>query len=188
MVELIGDNCVASAGVIFAKKAGLPQLVAGSIKSQGVALPPHSKFVVFTKELIVLARLGIDSGYFFFGVAVFIESCCDVKGRRIGNSRGTVTSRSCMQMVLSYFACHGCAWKLHLYRLYPEKKAICCCEQTKWQPPSVQLQPFVQVDVTQLSVVVVMVLIVPTFALISAPPYLPWIDMAVSWETDELEE
>ena len=93
-----------------------------------------------------------------------------------------------MQMVLSYFAFHGCAWKLHLYLLYPEKNAICCCEQTKWQPPSVQLQPFVQVEVTQLSVVVVMVLIVPTFALISAPPYLPWIDMAVSCETDELEE
>ena len=53
IVELSGDNCVASAGVILAKNAGLPQLVAGSIKSQGVALPPHSKFVVFTVRVCV---------------------------------------------------------------------------------------------------------------------------------------
>ena len=48
IVKVAFDNCVASAGVMFAKKAGLPQLVAGSIRSQGVAFPPHSKFVVFT--------------------------------------------------------------------------------------------------------------------------------------------
>lgn len=74
-----------------------------------------------------------------------------------------MTSRSCMQMVFSYFAFHGCAWKLYLYLLYPENPAICCCEQAKWQPPSVQLQPFVQIDVTQLSVVVWIVLVVPHF-------------------------
>ena len=97
-----------------------------------------------------------------------------------------VTFRSRMQMVLSYFAFHGCAWKLHLYLLYPKKFAHCCCEQIKWQPPSVQVQLIVQVDVTQLSFVVVIVRIVPTFASISAPAYLPWIDITVSWETDEL--
>lgn len=69
-VELAGDNCVASAGVIFAKKAGLPQLVAGSIKSQGVALPPHSKFVVFTVR-IALAR-------YLFRLSDCLKSCCEV--------------------------------------------------------------------------------------------------------------
>ena len=55
------DSCVASAGVIFAKKAGLPQLLAGSIRSQGVAFPPHSKFVVFTALTLAIqiADLGI---------------------------------------------------------------------------------------------------------------------------------
>ena len=47
---------MASAGVILAKKAGLPQLVAGSIWLQGVALPPHSKFVVFTAPPLALAK------------------------------------------------------------------------------------------------------------------------------------
>ena len=42
------DGCVESAGVMLAKKAGLPQLSAGSIRSQGVPSPPHSKFVIFS--------------------------------------------------------------------------------------------------------------------------------------------
>ena len=52
IVKVALDCCVASAGVIFAKKAGLPQLLAGSIRSQGVEFPPHSKFVVFTAPCI----------------------------------------------------------------------------------------------------------------------------------------
>ena len=151
------DNCVASAGVMFAKKAGLPQLVAGSIRSQGVAFPPHSKFVVFTVPYIS----------YLFRLVILRLSLRRL--RRESDSRGMTTPRSCMQMVLSYFACRGCAWKLHLYLLYPVNPAICCCEQTKWQPPSVQLQPSVQVDVTQLSVVIWRTLVVPSFASMTAP-------------------
>ena len=91
------DNCVASAGVMFAKKAGLPQLVAGSIRSQGVAFPPHSKFVVFTGSYIS----------YLFRLVILRLSLRRL--RRESDSRGMTTSRSCMQIVLSYFACLGCA-------------------------------------------------------------------------------
>ena len=59
IVKVALDNCVASAGVMFAKKAGLPQLLAGSIKWQGVEFPPHSKFVIFSA--LALAIQGLAS-------------------------------------------------------------------------------------------------------------------------------
>ena len=92
------ESGVASAGVMFAKKAGLPQLLAGSIKSQGVEFPPHSKFVVFTALALAIQVL-ISS------TAVPAAS----KGGEESDLQGMTTSRSCMQIVLSYFAFLGCA-------------------------------------------------------------------------------
>ncbi len=91
------DSCVASAGVMFAKKAGLPQLLAGSTRSQGVAFPPHSKFVVFTALTLAVQIADLD-----------VCLAALEWHRRESGSQGTMTSRSCMQMVLSYFACLGC--------------------------------------------------------------------------------
>ena len=56
-MEVAFDSCVASAGVMLAKKAGLPQLSAGSIRSQGVPSPPHSKFVVFSALALAIQGL-----------------------------------------------------------------------------------------------------------------------------------
>ena len=50
---------MSSGGVILAKKAGLPQMVSGSIRPQGVALPPHSKFVEF---VVVTAPFALAKG------------------------------------------------------------------------------------------------------------------------------
>ncbi len=147
-MEVALDNCVASAGVMLAKKAGRAATAVSEINQvAGCRVSTTFKVCVIHYPLPQLLRLPISK--------------CD--------SQGMTTSRSCIQMVLSYFAFRGCAWKLHLYLLYPENPAICCCEQTKWQPPSVQLQPFVQVDVTQFSVVVWKTLLVPSVASMFAP-------------------
>ena len=97
IVNVALDSCVASAGVMFAKKAGLPQLLAGSIRSQVVAFPPHSKFVVFTGLTLAIRIANFNNRPAPYHV---------LDGR---DSQGMMTSRSCMQMVLSYFAFLGCA-------------------------------------------------------------------------------